>query len=235
MWATSPAGRWRSSLSPTRKGSRFPPYAMGSLVYVGGLALADAYAIRGIDGRERGRGAASASATPVDAQPGWLRPHAYLELHIEQGPILEDENRAIGAVEGITGLTWTEVTVTGCSGHAGTTPMHLRHDAALCLGRDHRAGASPGTKIGGHQKATVGRIELYPNLVNVIAERAVLDHRPAQHRSSRSCEAAERQLTGSLARLARAWERVDLDPQPRTLRAGRVSGRDRLAGGDDRA
>src|SRR5262245_51316455 len=99
------------------------------------------------------------------AQPGWLRPHAYLELHIEQGPILEDENCTIGAVEGITGLTWTEVTVTGCSGHAGTTPMHLRHDAALVSGEIIALVHRLAQKIGGHQKGTVGRIELYPNQI----------------------------------------------------------------------
>ena len=183
------------------EGSRFPPYAMGSLVYVGGLALADAYAIRGIDGRSVGE-ELKRIGYAASAQPGWLRPHAYLELHIEQGPILEDENRAIGAVEGITGLTWTEVTVTGCSGHAGTTPMHLRHDAALVSGEIIALVHRLAQKIGGHQKATVGRIELYPNLVNVIAERAVLTI-DLRNTDQSQLEAAERELTGSLARLAR--------------------------------
>ncbi|MFZ1182326.1 MAG: hydantoinase/carbamoylase family amidase, partial [Pseudolabrys sp.] len=183
------------------EGSRFPPYAMGSLVYVGGLALADAYAIRGIDGRSVGE-ELKRIGYAGSAQPGWLRPHAYLELHIEQGPILEDENRAIGAVEGITGLTWTEVTVTGCSGHAGTTPMHLRHDAALVSGEIIALVHRLAQKIGGHQKATVGRIELYPNLVNVIAERAVLTI-DLRNTDQSQLEAAERELTGSLARLAR--------------------------------
>ncbi|MGB8186923.1 MAG: Zn-dependent hydrolase [Pseudolabrys sp.] len=183
------------------EGSRFPPYAMGSLVYVGGLALADAYAIRGIDGRSVGE-ELKRIGYAGSAQPGWLRPHAYLELHIEQGPVLEDENRAIGAVEGITGLTWTEVTVTGCSGHAGTTPMHLRHDAALVSGEIIALVHRLAQKIGGHQKGTVGRIELYPNLVNVIAERAVLTI-DLRNTDQSQLEAAERELTGSLARLAR--------------------------------
>jgi N-carbamoyl-L-amino-acid hydrolase len=174
---------------------------MGSLVYVGGFALADAYAIRGIDGRSVGE-----ELKRIDyagsAQPGWLRPHAYLELHIEQGPILEDENRAIGAVEGITGLTWIEVTVTGCSGHAGTTPMHLRHDAALVSGEIIALVHRLAQKIGGDQKGTVGRIELYPNLVNVIAERAVLTI-DLRNTDQSQLEAAERELTDSLAQLAR--------------------------------
>ena len=70
------------------EGSRFPPYAMGSLVYVGGLALEDAYAIRGIDGATVGEELRRIGYVG-DAKPGWLTPHAYLELHIEQGPILK--------------------------------------------------------------------------------------------------------------------------------------------------
>src|SRR5207248_10559715 len=111
------------------EGSRFAPYAMGSLVYVGGLALDAAYAVRGIDGKTVGEELKRIGYAGA-AKPGWLKPHAYLELHIEQGPILEDEGLVIGAVEGITGLTWTEVSVAGRSAHAGTTPMHLRRDAA---------------------------------------------------------------------------------------------------------
>ncbi|HEY6704749.1 MAG TPA: hydantoinase/carbamoylase family amidase, partial [Xanthobacteraceae bacterium] len=103
------------------EGSRFPPYAMGSLVYVGGLALDDAYAVRGIDGATVGEELRRIGYAG-DARPGFLTPHAYLELHIEQGPILEDEGFVIGAVEGITGLSWTEVSITGRSAHAGTTP-----------------------------------------------------------------------------------------------------------------
>src|SRR5260370_6709366 len=86
------------------EGSRFPPYAMGSLVYVGGLALDQAYAIRGIDGATVGEELRRIRYVG-DAPPGWLIPHASLELHIEQGPDLEDEGLAIAAVEAITGLT----------------------------------------------------------------------------------------------------------------------------------
>jgi N-carbamoyl-L-amino-acid hydrolase len=182
------------------EGSRFPPYAMGSLVYVGGLALADAYAIRGIDGRGVGEELKRIGYVG-SAQPGWLKPHAYLEIHIEQGPILEDENRVIGAVEGITGLTWTEVTVTGRSGHAGTTPMHLRHDAALVAGEIVALVRRLAEKIGGQQKGTVGRIELYPNLVNVIAERAVLTI-DLRNTDQSQLETAEREFNGALDRLA---------------------------------
>src|SRR5258708_6808433 len=94
------------------EGSRFAPYAMGSLTYVGGLALEEAYAIRGIDGTTVGEELRRIRYVG-DATPGWLIPHAYLELHIEQGPVLEHADLVIGAVEGITGLTWTEVSIGG--------------------------------------------------------------------------------------------------------------------------
>jgi N-carbamoyl-L-amino-acid hydrolase len=181
------------------EGSRFPPYAMGSLVYVGGLALADAYAIRGIDGRSVGEELKRIGYLG-GAEPGWLKPHAYLELHIEQGPILEDEKFTIGAVEGITGLIWSEVTVEGRSGHAGTTPMHLRHDAALASAEIIALVHRLAQKFGGHQKGTVGRIELYPNLVNVIAERAVLTI-DLRNTDQSQLETAERELFSAFAQL----------------------------------
>ena len=182
------------------EGSRFPPYAMGSLVYVGGLALEDAYAVRGIDGATVGEELRRIGYAG-NACPGFLTPHAYLELHIEQGPILENEHFVIGAVEGITGLSWTEVSITGRSAHAGTTPMDLRHDAGYAAGEIAVFVRRVAREMAGQQKGTVGRIELYPNLVNVVAERAVLtvdlrniDNEPLQQ--------AERKLADFLDRLA---------------------------------
>src|SRR5262249_20200402 len=139
----------------------------------GGLAVDDAYGLRGIDGATVGAELRRIGYAG-EAKPGWLEPHAYLELHIEQGPILEDEGLVIAAVEAITGLTWTEVAITGRSGHAGTTPMHLRRDAALVAAEVAVFVRKLAQEMGGHQKGTVGRVELYPNLVNVIAERATV-------------------------------------------------------------
>src|SRR3981189_3059547 len=181
------------------EGSRFPPYAMGSLVYVGGLGLDQAYAIRGIDGATVGEELRRIRYVG-DATPGWLIPHAYLELHIEQGPVLEDEGLAIAAVEAITGLTWTEVTVAGRSAHAGTTPMHLRHDAAYVAGEIAVFARRLAREMGGQQKCTVGRIELYPNLVNVIAERATLTL-DLRNTDAAQLAAAERELAAHIDRL----------------------------------
>jgi len=187
------------------EGSRFPPYAMGSLVYAGGVALEDAYAVRGIDGASVGDELRRIGYAG-DAHPGFLKPHAYLELHIEQGPILENEGRAIGAVEGITGLFWTEVAITGRSAHAGTTPMDLRRDAGYAAGEIMLFVRRLAREIGGQQKGTVGRIELYPNLVNVVAERAVLTV-DLRNIDKEVLQQAERQLGDFLDRLA-AQEQV---------------------------
>lgn len=182
------------------EGSRFPPYAMGSLVYVGGVTLDQAYAVRGIDGATVGDELRRIGYVG-DARPGWLKPHAYLELHIEQGPVLEDEGLVIAAVEAITGLTWTEVTVTGRSAHAGTTPMHLRHDAAYVAGEIAVFARQLARKMGGHQKCTVGRVELFPNLVNVIAERAVLTL-DLRNTDAAQLAAAEREVAAHIDRIA---------------------------------
>jgi beta-ureidopropionase / N-carbamoyl-L-amino-acid hydrolase len=181
------------------EGSRFAPYAMGSLVYVGALALDAAYGVRGIDGKTVGEELKRIGYAGT-AQPGWVKPHAYLELHIEQGPILEDEGFVIGVVEGITGLAWTEIAITGRAAHAGTTPMHLRRDAAYVAGEIVVFLRRLARGMGGNQRCTAGRIELYPNLVNVIAERAVFTV-DLRNTDAAQLQAAERELAVCLDRL----------------------------------
>jgi N-carbamoyl-L-amino-acid hydrolase len=182
------------------EGVRFSPYAMGSLVYTGALALEAAYAIRGIDGARVGD-ELERIGYAGRAEPGWLSPHAYLELHIEQGPVLENDGLVIGAVEGITGLSWTEVTIGGRASHAGTTPMHLRRDAAYAAAEIVVFVRRLANEIGGAQRGTVGRIELYPNLVNVVAERAVLMV-DLRNLDDARLQAAERELAALLERVA---------------------------------
>jgi beta-ureidopropionase / N-carbamoyl-L-amino-acid hydrolase len=189
------------------EGSRFAPYAMGSLVHVGGLALDDAYAIRGIDGTTVGEELRRIGYVGT-AKPGWLAPHAYLELHIEQGPVLEHDGLVIGAVEGITGLTWTEVSIAGQSAHAGTTPMHMRRDAGYAAGEIAVFVRRLAHTMGGNQRGTVGRVELYPNLVNVVGERAVLTV-DLRNTDGALLQEAGQQLAAFLDRLA-AQEQVSI-------------------------
>jgi N-carbamoyl-L-amino-acid hydrolase len=156
------------------EGSRFQPDMMGSLVYAGALPLDRALATVGIDGTTVGADLARigyAGSAPVGAKGGV---HAYVELHVEQGPVLEAEGFTIGAVEGVQGISWTEVTLTGQSNHAGTTPMRLRHDAGLVAAEIATFARRVAKEMGGHQVATVGALTMFPNLVNVVANRVVM-------------------------------------------------------------
>lgn len=154
------------------EGARFNPDMMGSLVYVGGLPLAEALATVGIDGESVGdclKKIGYAGPAPC----GQPRVHAYVELHVEQGPVLDLEGITIGAVQGVQGISWTEFTVAGVSNHAGTTPMRLRHDAGYVAFAIANHAREIARALGGDQVATVGAIKLSPNLVNVIANQAV--------------------------------------------------------------
>jgi N-carbamoyl-L-amino-acid hydrolase len=155
------------------EGARFQPDMLGSLVYVGGLPLGDALETRAIDGARLGDELSRigyAGSAPV----GSPNAHAYVELHVEQGPVLEAEGFTIGAVEGVQGISWTEFTLFGQSNHAGTTPMRLRHDAGYLAAEIATFVRRLATDMGGDQVATVGTLSLSPNLVNVIADQAVL-------------------------------------------------------------
>lgn len=109
---------------------------------------------------------------------GAIRPKgsftAFLELHIEQGGILDREGEDIGVVEGIVGLRWWDVTIRGMANHAGTTPMDLRRDALLAAARFIQAVNEEALAMEGKQVATVGRISAFPGAPNVIPGEVVL-------------------------------------------------------------
>lgn len=155
------------------EGARFAPDMLGSLVYTGGLALDAALATTGIDGASVGAELARigyAGPAPVPA----AAPRAFVELHVEQGPVLDREGLDIGVVESVQGISWTEIEIRGTSNHAGTTPMALRRDAGWAAGSIINFVRELAQELGGDQVATVGRIEFFPNLVNVVPNRAVL-------------------------------------------------------------
>ncbi len=153
-------------------GSRCAPDMMGSLVYAGGLSVDNAHRAVTIDGSRVRDDLARIGYIGEAPSPG-RPPHAYVELHIEQGPILEAEGFRIGAVTGVQGISWTEVTVRGQANHAGTTPMSYRHDAGYVAGDVATFVRHLTQEMGGAQVGTVGAITLEPNLVNVVAQRAV--------------------------------------------------------------
>jgi N-carbamoyl-L-amino-acid hydrolase len=183
------------------EGSRFAPDMLGSLVFAGGLALEEALSVVAVDGALLGaelERIGYAGPEPCPARP----PHAYVELHIEQGPVLEAEGITIGAVTGVQGISWTELTITGQSNHAGTTPMALRHDAGFVAARVATAARELATSFGPPQVATVGRVELHPNLVNVVAARAVMTV-DLRNTDESVLEAAEKRLHDECDALAR--------------------------------
>jgi N-carbamoyl-L-amino-acid hydrolase len=155
------------------EGSRFAPDMMGSAVYTGVLGLDEALATKGIDGttvRENLR----RIGYEGEQAPGFVMPSRYVELHVEQGPVLEREGFVIGAVEGVQGISWTEVTLGGTSNHAGTTPMSMRCDAGYVAAEIVTFVRRLAHEIGHPQVATVGALTLRPNLVNVVPNHAVM-------------------------------------------------------------
>lgn len=153
------------------EGARFAPDMLGSLVYVGGMALEEALDIEGIDGAIVGDELERIGYDGPAPIPG-LVPHAFVELHVEQGPVLEVEGITVGAVESVQGISWTEVEVVGQSNHAGTTPMSLRKDPGFVAAACAQFARELALELGHPQVATVGRIDLHPNLVNVVAAKA---------------------------------------------------------------
>lgn len=99
---------------------------------------------------------------------------AFIELHIEQGGILEEKRINIGVVEGIVGINWWNVTVEGFANHAGTTPMNKRNDALLAAARFIVAVNKVVTSVPGRQVGTVGRISAEPGAPNVIPGRVTM-------------------------------------------------------------
>lgn len=155
------------------EGSRFAPDMFGSLAYVGGLSTEAALDTTGIDGARVGDELERIGYNGSHPCPG-PTPHAFVEVHIEQGPVLEQQGCVIGAVTGVQGISWQEVTIVGQSNHAGTTPMSLRHDPAYVASAISVFLRNLATEMGGHQVCTVGKIDLFPNLINVIPARAVM-------------------------------------------------------------
>ncbi|MHB1653797.1 MAG: M20 family metallo-hydrolase [Desulfitobacteriaceae bacterium] len=97
--------------------------------------------------------------------------YRYIELHVEQGPVLEQEETSIGAVEGIQGITWLEVKLSGMSGHAGATPMSMRRDALVAAAKMIVAIEQSAKEIDNTSKITVGRLSTSPNVVNCISSQ----------------------------------------------------------------
>ncbi len=190
------------------EGARFEPAMLGSGAVTGsfnadwmrnrrdsdGVSLGDELHRLGYAGQQRFR-------PPIG--------RAYLELHIEQGPVLDDLDQPVGIVSGILGITWLDIVITGRSDHAGPTPMDLRRDALVAAADVIQAVHEIGTSAGSPCVGTVGRIDVTPNVVNTIpgAVRLSVDLRsPTSEHLDAMVIALEDRLLDSAQRHA-----VDID------------------------
>jgi N-carbamoyl-L-amino-acid hydrolase len=155
------------------EGVRYNRGMLGSSVYVGEWSVEQARATKGIDGSVFGAELELIGYAGT-MTPGSIQPHAFIELHIEQGPVLDMENISIGVVETVTGITWLEATVIGAANHAGTTPIDLRQDAGLAAAKMITSLRKIANNIGGEQRATCGMINFEPYAINVIPSKAVI-------------------------------------------------------------
>lgn len=181
------------------EGVRFQPDMMGSLVHAGGYPLQQALDTVGTDGRRLGD-ELSRIGYAGDLDCGAIVPHAFVELHIEQGPVMEAEGVDIGAVENLQGISWQEFSFSGQSNHAGTTPMRLRRDAGYCAAAVAVFVRELAQRYGGSQVATAGAIQLQPNLINVIAARASVTV-DLRNTDEARLQRAERELADFVQRL----------------------------------
>lgn len=155
------------------EGCRFAPGMMGSEAFAGLRSLDAIRAVRDADDLSVGAGVDRLHAAFPELPQGPLgfRPARYLELHIEQGPVLEQEGCVIGIVTGIQGKKTFEITITGREGHAGTLPMTERQDA---LATFTAIASALYETVGGHDhvvKFTIGRLRVEPNAPSVVPAR----------------------------------------------------------------
>ena len=155
------------------EGSRFAPDMMGSGVHQGAFDVKSMLDVVDIDGARVGDELEKIGYAG-DTSTGDFRADSYVELHIEQGPILELEDYEIGAVEGVQGISWNEYRIIGTANHAGTTPIRLRHDAGYVAAAISVEARRLANEMGGNQIGTVGVTKLNPGLINVIAKEALI-------------------------------------------------------------
>lgn len=155
------------------EGCRFPPVMMASAVFAGIHSVEWAYERKDKQGKSFGAELERIGWKGVEAV-GSRKFKAYLELHIEQGPILEAEGVDIGVVTGGQGLTWLQVDLKGRSAHAGTTPMGRRRDAGLGAARIVQLVHDVAMSYESNAVGTVGRMDVRPNATNSVPGSAEL-------------------------------------------------------------
>ena len=149
------------------EGARFAPAMMGAAYFAGKFRADELLARKDVDGKELGMSLTEIGYAGTDS----VSPNehaAYFEIHIEQGPILQDENLDIGVVTLVQGMRWFRIGITGQSGHTGTYPMETRRDALVAASHLIQSVQQIGLDQPLTGRATVGHIVVTPNSPNVI-------------------------------------------------------------------
>jgi len=154
------------------EGTRFAPAMLASGVFAGKHTLEWARDRVDADGKKFGD-ELDRIGWKGDEKVGDRKMHAFFELHIEQGPILEAENKDIGVVTHGQGLSWTQVTITGKDSHTGSTPMPMRKNAGLGMARVLDKVDEIAWSHKPHAVGAAGHIDVYPNSRNVIPGKVV--------------------------------------------------------------
>lgn len=189
---TDEEGRFGGLLGSQAVAGQVTPEYLFAARDLDGITLVDAMADHGLDAHH---------ALRAQRRPESI--HAYVELHIEQGPVLDRKGISLGVVEAIAGLFKWEVRLTGVANHAGTTPMTMRQDAFLGLaefaGEMDRVLEEHGSP---RSVATVGRVQLVPGAANVVPGQAVfsLDVRDTDPRTLDNLGEAFRRTLSAIAR-----------------------------------
>ena len=154
------------------EGTRFAPAMLSSGVFAGVHTQDWAYDRVDAEGKAFGD-ELQRIGWRGDEVVGARKMHAFFELHIEQGPILEAENKQIGIVTHGQGLSWTQVTITGKDAHTGSTPMPMRKNAGLAMARVLDKVEAIALSYAPHAVGAAGHIDVYPNSRNVIPGKVV--------------------------------------------------------------
>jgi N-carbamoyl-L-amino-acid hydrolase len=154
------------------EGTRFAPAMLSSGVFAGVHTQDWAYDREDAEGKKFGD-ELKRIGWRGEEETGARKMHAFFELHIEQGPILEAEGKDIGVVTHGQGLSWTQVTITGKDAHTGSTPMPMRRNAGLAMARILEEVDKIAWSHAPHAVGAAGHIDVYPNSRNVIPGKVV--------------------------------------------------------------
>lgn len=202
------------------EGSRFSPGCMGSMAFAGVGAVADWDTVRATDGALLAEElAATLAALPeAEVRPVGHAISAFVELHIEQGPILEREDVPIGVVTAVQGTKWLEIVFSGEAAHAGTTPLEFRKDAMTAAAATIARLQEDIMPTDPQARLTVGRIVAEPGSINVIPSRVAFTV-DIRHPDAKVLATMERRVRQECGAAGARWgcavavgQRVDMAP-----------------------